>query len=243
MTTQNDGVGSPLSDEIWKLLDAVSELAGAPLNRIAESLHKSLDRFYKCTALVIFTEDCTGRPQKKSGDEDVVSRVSISELDRLRAALPDEEPLRTTALLAGQARDVLAVTYRASNALLVLTEPTAVRGSPEELDAIRLLIYLWRLVARRIQEKVSDAPPAYLVESRAASAERVRVTAELVDQHSTTLETVLAALRTTSMEDRTARAVAADFTIKALVDLRTLNDRTSDIEEPVVTGSARTYGP
>jgi DNA-binding CsgD family transcriptional regulator/signal transduction histidine kinase len=235
-----DGVKPRLSDDNWELLNAVSELAGAPLNRIAESLHSATDWFYRCTALVIFTEDCTGRPQKKSGDEDVVSRVSISELDRLRAALTNDEPLRTTALIAGRERDVLAMTYRPSNALLVFTEPVTAPGSPEESDAIRLLTYLWRLVARRIQEKVSDAPPAYLVESRAASAERVRVTAELVDQHSTTLETVLAALRTTSMDDHAARAFATDLTVKALIDLRTLNDRTSDlVEEPVATAFER----
>lgn len=240
MTAQIIDVKVQLSDDNWQLLDAVSDLAGAPLSRIAECLHNATVRFYRTSALVIFTEDCTGRPQKKWGDEDVVSRISISELDRLRAALPDEEPLRTTALIAGREREVLAMTYRPSNALLVFTEPAAATGSVEERDALRLLTYLWRLVARRIQEKVSDAPPAYLVESRAASAERVRVTGELVDQHSTTLETVLAALHSSSMDDRVARAFATDFTVKALIDLRTLNDRTSDlVEEPVVTAFER----
>ena len=61
--------------------------------------------------------------------------------------------------------------------------------------------YLWHLAARRIQEKVADAPPSYLLESRAASAERLRVTSELVDQHATTLETVAGALRSTALDD------------------------------------------
>lgn len=224
----------------WQLLDAVEVLTGAPLNRIAECLHSASASFYKSSALIIFTEDCTGRPQKKSGADDVVSRVSIPELDRLRAALPGEEPWRTTALIGGREREVLAMTYPPSNALLVLTDPQSVPDGRHQDDAMRLLTYLWRLVARRIQEKVSDAPPAYLVESRAASAERVRVTAELVDQHSTTLETVLAALRSTSMDDRAARAFATDVSVKALVDLRTLNDRTNDlVEEPVATAFER----
>ncbi|MGO4590654.1 LuxR C-terminal-related transcriptional regulator [Paenarthrobacter sp. 2TAF44] len=220
----------------WQLLDAVAEIAQAPLMRIAESLRGALAPFIKSSALVIFTEDCTGRPQKKAGEESIVSRVSIPELDRVRAAIPDEEPWRGKAVVGGTERDVLALGYAPSNALLVLTDPA--EGLAE--DAERVLSYLWRLTAARIQEKVSDAPPSYLLESRAASAERIRVTAELVDQHSTTLETVLAALRSNSMDDHAARTAVTDMTVKALISLRTLNDRTSDlVEEPVSTAFER----
>jgi DNA-binding CsgD family transcriptional regulator len=240
MATQINVLPGRLTEENWQLLGAVEEVTGAPLDRIAECLHRATASFYKSSALIIFTEDCTGRPQKKSGADDVVTRVSIPELDRLRAALPGEEPWRTTALIGGREREVLTMTYPPSNALLVLTDPQPDPDAAHQGAAMRLLAYLWRLVARRIQEKVSDAPPAYLVESRAASAERVRVTAELVDQHSTTLETVLAALRSPSMDDRAARAFATDVCVKALVDLRTLNDRTNDlVEEPVATAFER----
>ncbi|MGO4146228.1 LuxR C-terminal-related transcriptional regulator [Paenarthrobacter sp. YAF11_1] len=240
----------------WDLLHSVSDLAAAPLNRIADSLRQATLPFLASSALVIFTEDCTGRPQKKAGDEGVVSRVSITELDRLRSAMPGEDPWRTSAVIAGDEREVLALGYAPSQALLVLTDPTVTdpsvtdpsvtagkegsEGSETEAEALRLLTYLWRLTARRIHEKVTDAPPSYLLESRAASAERIRVTAELVDQHSTTLETLLAALRSTSMNDAAARASVTDLAVKALVDLRTLSDRTSDlVEEPVVTAFER----
>ncbi len=225
----------------WPLLHAVSDLAAAPLNRIAESLRNATLPFLPSSALVIFTEDCTGRPQKKAGDEGVVSRVSITELDRLRSAMPGEDPWRTSALIAGEEREVLALGYAPSQALLVLTDPSSLADGPEvEDEALRLLTYLWRLTARRIQEKVTDAPPSYLLESRAASAERIRVTAELIDQHSTTLETLLAALRSSSMNDASARASVTDLAVKALVDLRTVSDRTSDlVEEPVATAFER----
>ena len=225
----------------WPLLHAVSDLAAAPLNRIAESLRNATLPFLPSSALVIFTEDCTGRPQKKAGDEGVVSRVSITELDRLRSAMPGEDPWRTSALIAGEEREVLALGYAPSQALLVLTDPSSLADGPEgEDEALRLLTYLWRLTARRIQEKVTDAPPSYLLESRAASAERIRVTAELIDQHSTTLETLLAALRSSSMDDASARASVTDLAVKALVDLRTVSDRTSDlVEEPVATAFER----
>ncbi|BCW52105.1 response regulator transcription factor family protein [Arthrobacter sp. StoSoilB13] len=220
----------------WQLLDAIADIVQAPLMRIAESLRGALAPFIKCSALVIFTEDCTGRPQKKAGEESIVSRVSIPELDRVRAVIPGGGPWRGKAVVAGKEREVLALGYAPSNALLVLTDP--VEGQTE--DAGRVLSYLWRLTAARIQEKVSDAPPSYLLESRAASAERIRVTAELVDQHSTTLETVLAALRSNSMDDHAARTAVTDMTVKALISLRTLNDRTSDlVEEPVSTAFER----
>lgn len=145
-------------------------------------------------------------------------------------------PWRTRAWIAGQERDILAFTYPPSNALLVLTDPEL----PEDDEPLRLASYLWGLTAARIQEKVSDAPPSYLLESRAASAERIRVTAELVDQHSTTLETLLAALRSNSLDDHAARVSVTDLAVKALIGLRTLNDRTSDlVEEPVSTAFQR----
>jgi DNA-binding CsgD family transcriptional regulator len=109
------------------------------------------------------------------------------------------------------------------------------------MDEYRKIVkYLWHLAARRIQEKVADAPPSYLLESRAASAERLRVTSELVDQHATTLETVAAALRSTALDDASSRTTATDLVAKALVRLRTQSDRTTDlVEEPVAKAFER----
>ena len=237
----------------WQLLDHITAVVQAPLLGIAGSLRAAVQPFMANSALVIFTEDCTGRPQKKAGDEAIIGRVTIAELERLRAGVPDGKAWTGRAEIGGMERDVLALKYQPSGALLVLTDPGHVQaGQPpaEQLPAaqpkqhvsgqLRMVEYLWCLAAARIQEKVSDAPPSYLLESRAASAERLRVTAELVDQHSTTLETVLAALRSTALDDKAARTAVTDMTAKALVGLRTLNDRTSDLaEEPVSTAFAR----
>lgn len=217
-------------------LQAVSALADAPLNHIAERLREALLPYLGSSALVIFTEDCTGRPQKKAGDEDIISKVSLGEVERLRASLPSEIPWQGEAEIAGSSRAVLAIKFAPSNALLVITDPDAGALS----SAVALVEYLWQIAARRIQEKVADAPPSYLMESRAASAERVRVTAELVDLHSTTLETLLAALRSPSMDDASARSAVTDLTARALVMLRTVSDRTTDlVEEPVALAFGR----
>lgn len=222
----------------WPLLKTVAALADAPLTRIAERLREATLPYVQSSALVIFTEDCTGRPQKTAGEEAITSLVSIADLDPLRAALSDEAPWFGEVELAGRMRSVLTFKHAASHALLVLTDPElSSRGHNADLDVVT---YLWHIAARRIQEKVADAPPSYLLESRAASAERVRVTAELTDLHSTTLETIVAALRSPSLNDATARSAATDLTAKALVALRTISHRTAElVEEPVAKAFER----
>lgn len=227
------------------LLEAAAALAAAPLMDIAHRLRAALSPYWESSALVIFTEDCTGRPQKKAGAEAIISRVSIAELDALRTPLAgdrsgaDGAAWRGEAVFGGELRPVLAVSSP-SNALLVLSDPQPGQASGTGPDPQWVLHYLWTMAAERIREKVADAPPSYLIESRAASAERLRVTAELVDRHSTTLETLLAALRSPALADAAARTAATDVAAKALVGLRTLSDRTTDlVEEPVASAFQR----
>lgn len=235
------------------LLQAIAAVSTAPLATIAPRLRDATLPYVGSSALVIFTEDCTGRPQKKAGDEAIISRVSIAELDHLRSLVTGDgsagdearpagngsSPWLGEAVLGGEQRPVLALSSP-SNALLVLTDPRPLPDPADRGPAERLLRYLWTLAAERIREKVADAPPSYLIESRAASAERVRVTAELVDRHSTTLETLLAALRSPALTDDAARKAATETAAKALVGLRTLNDRTTElVEEPVSSAFQR----
>jgi DNA-binding CsgD family transcriptional regulator len=223
----------------WPLLDSIAAVTDAPLTSIAEVLRAALAPYLGSSALVIFTEDCTGRPQKKAGRDTIISRVSIDELDSLRAVLEGEEPWLGKAVIAAQERPVLAMKYLPSGALLVVTDPMDA-GAGSVAEHRKIVKYLWHLAARRIQEKVADAPPSYLLESRAASAERLRVTSELVDQHATTLETVAAALRSTTLDDASSRTTATDLVAKALVRLRTQSDRTTDlVEEPVAKAFER----
>jgi DNA-binding CsgD family transcriptional regulator len=225
-------------DQPWPLLKAVAALANAPLIEIAERLRDALCPYMKSNALVIFTKDCTGRPQKTTGEEDITARVSTAELETLRSDLTDDEPYFGEAELAARARPVLALKHTSSNALLVLTDPQAV--DPGNDTVLDMVSYLWGITARRIQEKETDAPPSYLLESRAASVERIQVTAELTDLHSVTLLTILAALRSTSLDDSATRTTVTDLTAKALIKLRALSNRTQDLlEEPVAKAFER----
>lgn len=165
---QNESTVSVV-DPPWPFLHSLEALTDAPITQIAERLRIATLSSLASSALVIFTEDCTGRPRKTAGKEEITSRVSIAELDKIRATLSDETHWFGEAELAGQTRSVLAMKHTPSQALLVLTDPRPF--GPEHQAGVDLVAYLWRITARRIQEKVADAPPSYLLESRAASAE------------------------------------------------------------------------
>ncbi|WP_369046657.1 helix-turn-helix transcriptional regulator [Sinomonas sp. P10A9] len=228
---------TPAPDAL-SLLDSAAELADAPLLAIAERLRKAIAPYVACSALIVFTEDCTGRPQKKAGAEHIISRVTLDELDAVRSSLPDLAPRWSEEEIAGRVRPVLAA-RSSTNALLVLTEPSPA-GGRSAAEAMDVVVRLWHLAAVRIRDKVAEAAPSYLRESRAASAERARLTAELTDQHSTTLETMLAALRSPHQSDAAARQAAADLAAGALVRLRSSADRTAALlEEPVAKAFER----
>ena len=57
---------------------------GQSLLGIASELSDLLRPTIPHSALVIFTEDCTGRPQKKAGLASIIDRVTIAELDVIR---------------------------------------------------------------------------------------------------------------------------------------------------------------
>ncbi|WP_435092755.1 LuxR C-terminal-related transcriptional regulator [Clavibacter michiganensis] len=225
------------------LLDGLHDALAAPLQEVAESLSGLLQPVVAHRALVIFTEDCTGRPRKKAGEAEVVENVTIAELDRILASLADGSDGEAGSAwsvehpVGGRTRTVAA--WRAdTGALLVLVDPVAAH---DEVPAARELVRaLWRSVAHGIRQQVAAAPPAYLAEARAVSSERARVVSELGDAHATTLESLLAVLRSSRTGDAAARQTAADLATNAMVELRAASDRDRSLgEEPVARAFAR----
>jgi DNA-binding CsgD family transcriptional regulator len=84
-------------------------------------------------------------------------------------------------------------------------------------------------------------PPAVFPEdSRSASVERARIIADLTDAHATTLETLLAVLRSRDTSDAAARQTATDLAAAAMVQLRAVSDRDRTLsEEPVARAFER----
>ncbi|MDH6235484.1 LuxR C-terminal-related transcriptional regulator [Cryobacterium sp. CG_9.6] len=76
--------------------------------------------------------------------------------------------------------------------------------------------------------------------SRLAAAERSRIIADLTDNHATTLESLLAVLRSSSTSDKAARQTATDLAASAMVALRAVSDRDRSLtEEPVARAFER----
>jgi DNA-binding CsgD family transcriptional regulator len=87
---------------------------------------------------------------------------------------------------------------------------------------------------------VNESPEPSATASRDSAIEHERIVAERADRHAVTLESVLAILRSTRLDDRAARALAVETAAAALVDLRTSTDQQrSALLEPVTGAFAR----
>ncbi|TFD28621.1 response regulator transcription factor family protein [Cryobacterium lyxosi] len=76
--------------------------------------------------------------------------------------------------------------------------------------------------------------------SRTAAAERSKLIADLTDAHATTLETLLAVLRSKSTSDTAARQKATELAAAAMVALRAVSDLDRSLtEEPVAQAFER----
>lgn len=222
-----------------KLLAALRDVLVGPLPEIGVRFSALLSDFVPHTALVVFTRECTGRPRKVAGDPAVVDRVTIAELDRIRCDLSVDRTKRGTVRLAGRDRDAWVVLDRTDTLLVLLPRPGAWTSSTPLGPASAL----FGLVATAIQLQVQSASPAYLAESRAASAERARTVAELTEAHAATLETLLATLRSRDLDDSRARTTARETATAALIGLRSSVDLHRELaEEAVTTAFARMHG-
>ncbi|MFJ6540337.1 LuxR C-terminal-related transcriptional regulator [Streptomyces sp. NPDC091385] len=203
-------------------------VAAASLREIADRLHTALRDVWPHDALVIFTEDCTGRPRKKAGDSEITKNVTISELTALRDRAAGGH-WEGRAEFGGMLRDV-AVLGSDTGAVLVLSAPEV----PSDEDRAAFARAAWSVAAASIARQVAEAAPDYLQESRAVTSERLRVTSELTDRHVTDLESLLATLRTRDLDDARARAQAIDLAADALIRARSGADLVAFIaEEPV----------
>jgi len=85
-----------------------------------------------------------------------------------------------------------------------------------------------------------DDPPLPSPAGRALVVEHARALSDLVDRQALTLESLLATLRSTRLDDRAARTLATEIAASAMVEIRTETDQQrSLLLEPVVGAFAR----
>lgn len=233
MVTRRSVQVGPGADPAGFSVDRWEQLRGVidgPLPQIAVRFSRFLSPDWPHQALVIFTRECTGRPRKVAGDRDIVDRVTIDELDTLKDATALGDVLSTTAVVGGVSRTVYAVRDESDTLLVLIPKPSrrpaAVQGAStsEMSDAGTLLRARFAIVATSIRQQVAQASPDYLAESRAASSERARTIAQLTQSHEDALASILGTLRSRDLDDRTARATAAETASSALIALRSVGD-------------------
>ncbi|RPA06262.1 helix-turn-helix transcriptional regulator [Gordonia sp. OPL2] len=195
-----------------------------PLPQIAVRFSRFLSPDWPHQALVIFTRECTGRPRKVAGDRDIVDRVSIDELDALKDATPPGDVLTTTAVVGGVSRTLHAVRDETDTLLVLIPKPSRTSPVPRTPVSMDLLRARFAIVATSIRQQVAQASPDYLAESRAASSERARTIVQLTQSHEDALASILGTLRSRDLDDRTARATAAETASSALITLRSVGD-------------------
>jgi DNA-binding CsgD family transcriptional regulator len=216
-------------------LTALREVIEGPLREIADRFSRFLADDWPHQALVIFTRECTGRPRKVTGTRAITDKITIAELEALKATVPSGHQLTTTATLGGTTRTVWAA-QDPIGTLLVLVP----RSSRTQFPRSALLAEVFGIVATSIRQQVTQASPDYLAESRAASSERARTIAEMAAAHETALVTVLTTLRSTRLDDHRARLAATDSASAALVALRSAQKTDLALsEEPAHTAFGR----
>ena len=218
-----------------ELLLQIREVTSQSLLGIAAALSAMLAPSIGHAALVIFTEDCTGRPQKKAGSIEITEKVTIAELDVLRDAAA-RSTLTGDALIGGSTRRV--VVWSADTAAILVLIDVSSDELPE--STVSLVGEVWQLIALSIRHQVMAASPSYIADSRSASRDRASLIADLTDTHATTLESLLAVLRAPHHGDAAARQRSIDIAAAAMVQLRAVSDRDRLLaEEPVFSAFER----
>jgi DNA-binding NarL/FixJ family response regulator len=222
----------PADPSVAALLAGLVSILNAPRADTASQFSALLSTYIPHSALVTLAVDDVGHPQQQHGEANIVSCVSFAELVAIRSDLAGAELRRGEMLVAGEVRPALAAVAD-TGALLLLTDPASAQFD-------QLAFHLWQILALHLQQYPREAPPSYLVESRAVSSARTKALSELADQHSTTLESLLAVLRSRELDDRAARQTATNLAAEAMVHLRTATDRVREFsEEPVTTAFER----
>ncbi|MFJ8621439.1 LuxR C-terminal-related transcriptional regulator [Kitasatospora sp. NPDC093550] len=143
---------------------------------------------------------------------------------------PDDDSTPGTAPVGGTAQT-------GNGAVLVLVRENA---DPVAPGALAVLQQLWELVVAHSDHRATDAGPKYAAASRASANARARAIAEFTGTHSAALSAILAPLRSTDLDDATARRSATELAVTALLDPRrgAELDRTLS-EEPADAAFAR----
>jgi DNA-binding CsgD family transcriptional regulator len=208
------------------VLEELARCLAAPLAEVALSTSELLAPHVSHVALFILSVEDFGHPRKLAGNSAVTAKVTLDDLGSVRRVVAPGDHVRFDMQLGDETRSVLAVVAQ-TNAVLVVVDP----GFGDD----QLIACLWEIVAVHMQHQANEASPAYLMDSRALSSVRAQAVTDLADRQTTALESLLAVLRSTNLDDRAARQAATGLATEAAVWLRSATDRVLTFTEEPVT--------
>lgn len=222
----------------------LAEVVASPVTELPNLLSRLLAEFVPHDALLLLSASATGGHVSSAGDREFAESLSLLDLDEHRRSLGPNSSRLTDLLVAGKSLPSLQL-VSGNGALVIMANPF----HGEELDdsgptgrgaRIERAAQVWNVVALRVQDLADAAPPDYLQLARESSGERMDALAELADEYSTTLASLLAALRSTSLGDRAARLTATSIAANGISRLRRASARIRTVtEEPVTTAFNR----
>lgn len=186
----------------------------------AQRLSEALSGLVPHRTLSVLMRSCQRAPVGAYGED--ADGITASDLEKLGSVAGGTPYWQGEADVAGVTRPVVVVAESeqpgppAAVLLLVRGDPT-----PVDDDSLGVLSQVWSLFTTATGQSLASSTVVDLGSSRAAAAERVRVTRELADRHRTALTSILGALRARQLDDRAARQTAIDLAAAALVELRT----------------------
>ncbi|GAA2072689.1 response regulator transcription factor [Streptomyces albiaxialis] len=212
-------------DRAWtspeEALARAAELVDAPPQELLERTSQVLRGLVPHTAAGQLSELSAYAPQQTAGtDRALAARITGRELGELSVRLRAGAPWQGEAVLGGERRRVLVVgsTSRGTgSALLALAD---VGETPLPAPVLRTVQRVWDLVTVYAYRLAAEGYPERTALSGAAAAARAQLVAELTDLHAAALGGVLTALRSSSLDDATARRVAVERAVDALAQLR-----------------------
>lgn len=223
---------SPTIDDVPTTIRGLADVLGAPHELMPLRLSALLAPLVAHSALVFLVADASGAQRTGAGSASFVDGVSFLALDEVRRTLAPGRTRRGPINTSAGEVDALHAVSR-NGALLVLAHPA-------DTGADATVLQLWNIVAAHAQQFADAAPPDYLQLARATSSVRMEALTELADEYSTTLESVLAVLRSRTLDDGGARRTATRIAAEGMVHLRVASDRVRTFtEEPVTTAFER----
>jgi DNA-binding CsgD family transcriptional regulator len=210
------------------------QIVGAPPEEVVEHLSAALAGRLPHRAVAHLSTQCAATPLSATGEAGLARAITGADLAPLIGLVTAGRPWQGQLRIDTDEYPVLAVssnhTTRGSVLIFVLYD-----DQPADPVAAEYAQSLWDLATAHMFRLTKESEPSVVAQSRAVAMARSTAIAELSEAHAAALATLLGVLRNNRFDDATARSMAVDLSLNALIDLRAdaRRDRADAGDEPL----------